>query len=175
MATIARAPFLSHYADPNNDLMYYCGYMVLFPNVETGIGLFVFSLPSLRRAYLILIKREGADGSGHGSSGPSNTTQHGNTGIVTIGGNGRIMMSGGGNSKTKSSRVRNRFINPTELGQSEAHVDGGGDWERLGDDGSDKGILVPQHDKTNIRVDQSYVVEMHPVPSREGHNNYSRK
>ncbi|KAK7943905.1 uncharacterized protein PG986_013018 [Apiospora aurea] len=40
VATIARAPFLSHYADPTNDLTYYEGYMVLFSNVETGIGLF---------------------------------------------------------------------------------------------------------------------------------------
>ncbi|KAK8115559.1 hypothetical protein PG984_012061 [Apiospora sp. TS-2023a] len=168
-ATIARAPFLSHYDDPTNDLMYYCGYMVLFSNVETGIGLFASSLPSIRRAYFIVIKKDGANG----SSGPSNP-QHDNSGIVTIGGSGGVP-GGNNSSKSKSSRVRNRFVNPTDLGQSEAHVDGGGDWERLHDDGSDKGILVPQHDTTNIRVDQSYAVEMHPVESRDSHIGYDQK
>ncbi|KAK7931056.1 hypothetical protein PG985_001768 [Apiospora marii] len=175
VATIARAPFLSHYDDPTNDLMYYCGYMVLFSNVETGIGLFASSLPSMRRAYLILVKHEGpgsGSSGGHNSSGLSGGRQPNNSGIITIGGSGGAIV--GNNNKSKSSRIRTRFINPTDLGQSEAHIDGGGDWERLHDDGSDKGILVPQHDKTNIRVDQSYAVEMHPVSSpreRGGDNN----
>ncbi|KAK7991343.1 hypothetical protein PG988_000137 [Apiospora saccharicola] len=168
-ATTARAPFLSHYDDPTNDLMYYCGYMVLFSNVETGIGLFASPLPSIRRAYLIIIRKEGTNGSSNGS-GPSNPQQD-NSGIVTIGGTGGVM-GGGGNIKSKSSRVRNRFINPTDLGQSEAHVDGGGGWERFNDYGSDKCILVPQHDKTKIRVDQSYAVEMHPVESLDSHKGY---
>ncbi|KAK8044083.1 hypothetical protein PG993_004107 [Apiospora rasikravindrae] len=166
VATIARAPFLSHYADPTNDLTYYEGFMVLFSNVETGIGLFASSLPSIRRAYLILIKSEGQNGSSGGGSGASDAKQHqGNTGIITIGGSG---------SKPKSSRSRNRFINPTDLGQSEAHVDGGGEWERIGDDGSDKGILIPQDNGKRIRVDQSYAVEMHPVPSRDN-DHYGHK
>ncbi|KAK8070228.1 hypothetical protein PG994_006844 [Apiospora phragmitis] len=171
-ATIARAPFLSHYADPTNNLMYYEGFMMLFSNVETGIGLFASSLPSIRRAYLIFFQgqHDGGDGSGgHGhSGGPSDDDHHlGNTGIVTIGGTG-----GKAGSRTKSSRSRNRFVNPTDLGQSEAHVDGGGAWERLGDDGSDKRMLMP-NDK-NIHVNQSYAVEMHPVPPHDS-NHYDHK
>ncbi|KAK8085781.1 hypothetical protein PG997_007052 [Apiospora hydei] len=170
VATIARAPFLSHYADPTNDLTYYEGYMVLFSNVETGIGLFASSLPSIRRAYLIFIKPEGQDGSsGGGGSGASDSKHHqGNAGIITIGGSGGGMPGASGRrSQPKSSRSRSRFINPTDLGQSEAHIDGGGEWERLGDDGSDKGILIPHSNDKGIRVDQSYAVEMHPVPSRD--------
>lgn len=55
---------------------------------------------------------------------------------------------------------------------------GSSDWERLPDDSSDKGILVPQHDKTNIRAGHSYAVEMQPVPSpheRSGNNNSNNR
>ncbi|RGP63997.1 integral membrane [Fusarium sporotrichioides] len=144
IATVARAPFISHYRDPTNNLKYYIGMIVLFSCVELGIGCIAASLPSLRVLYKRAFGRETQASSG---------TPNANT-LITIGG-GRI-----GDS---SSRGQKRgFTNPTDQGITSTHINRGeSKWERLSDEGSDKGILVNGQD-AGIRVDDTFTVELEP-------------
>lgn len=126
--------------------MYYCGYMVLFSNVEMGIGLFASSLPAIRRLYLLSIRPERSQGS-------SQPPVINHDGLVTIGGGGAKK-----NAKAMArTTVLSVFSHPADRGHSETRVDSGrGSWERLTDGGSDNGSKT-------IRAEYSDTVEMHPV------------
>ncbi|TLD07246.1 hypothetical protein PgNI_10361 [Pyricularia grisea] len=125
VATIARAPYITRYANPHDDLLYYIGYMVLFSNIETGVGLVASSLPALRRMKHML-------------KGPAVTKQpseveidqsKGSVAFVTIG--GTAVNSGGRSVASPSRKV---FSKPTIRGRANEtgeDVDGQG-WERLG-------------------------------------------
>ncbi|KAI7767096.1 hypothetical protein LZL87_012382 [Fusarium oxysporum] len=127
IATVARAPFISHYKRPTDNLKYYICYIVLFSFVEIGIGCIATSLPSLRILYKRVRGQEP-----QGSTGTPNA----NT-LITIGG-GKI----GDSSSRGPKRV---FTNPTDRGITSTHVNrGDNDWERLSDEDSDKGILVTE-------------------------------
>lgn len=126
--------------------MYYCGYMVLFSNVETGIGLFASSLPAIRRLYFLVFKPE------HGQEATPPPILN-NEGIVTIGGTGAVK-----NNKFKPrTALISVFSTHTERGESKSRVESiYGDWERLTDVGSDSG-------SKKIETDEMSAVELHPV------------
>ncbi|KAK6072572.1 integral membrane protein [Seiridium cupressi] len=145
LTTIARAPFISRYKQPTDNLMYYIGYIVLLSSVETGIGCIAASLPSTRAFYL---RVRGLD-----SSKPASTPNA--KSLVTIGG-GIV----DGNRSVPNRKV---FTKSTDRSTTTACVVGGaGDWERLHDDDSDKGILLNGKNR-GIRADYSYAVELEPV------------
>ncbi|KAK6063622.1 integral membrane protein [Seiridium cupressi] len=129
----------------NGNLMYYMGYIVLLSSVETGIGCIAASLPSTRAFYL---RVRGLD-----SSKPASTPNA--KSLVTIGG-GIV----DGNRSVPNRKV---FTKSTDRSTTTACVVGGaGDWERLHDDDSDKGILLNGKNR-GIRADYSYAVELEPV------------
>ena len=164
-ATIARAPFISHYSTPEDNLLckfspisppepgqsrshfplaVWVGFIVLFSNVELGIGCIASSLPSVRHLVNHLLGRE--------------TTQKSTD-----------YNSSGANSNA-AARSR-QFHNPTDAGQTHATVRvSGGEWVRLHDGDSDKGTLLPGKGVNNkqsmggIRMDYTYAVELEPVP-----------
>lgn len=131
--------------------MYYCGYMVLFSNVETGIGLFASSMPAIRRLYFLIFKPEQTQE----SSQPQVNIM--NEGIVTIGGTG-----GTKEAKLKArTAVMSVFSTNNDRGPTQSRADSRcGDWERLADDGSDNG-------SKKVGADCTYTVEMHPVKPGE--------
>lgn len=151
IATIIRAPYFARYANPEDNLSYWCGFMVLFSNIEMGIGLFASSLPSVRRFYRSTVKQENSLSEG------SKPQSH------------QLSTFGSSNLYAKGSSAR-RGHNDSVIG-----ADGGkgpgyrlGDWERLTDEGSDKGILVSadpsradrkEHGKGEIRVNQTFEME----------------
>lgn len=169
VATIARAPFISHYSNPTDNLLckssstsppnkrqclahtfspaVWVGFIVLFSNVELGIGCIASSLPSIRHLFNQVTGRE---------------TSQKSTGYNSSGANG----SAGARSR--------QFHNPTDAGQTHATVRvSGGDWVRLHDGDSDKGTLLPGKGVQNkqsmggIRMDYTYAVEsveLEPVP-----------
>ncbi|KAH8651278.1 hypothetical protein BX600DRAFT_100885 [Xylariales sp. PMI_506] len=146
ITTIARAPFISHYNNPTVNLTYYIGYIVLFSCIETGIGCIAASLPSVRRFYVQL---RGLD------TRQSESTANAKS-LVTIGG---AVIPG-------ASNIRNHkrvFSNPTDRGATTTLIDGGnGNWERLQDSDSDKGILK-NASSGGIRADYTYTIELEPA------------
>ncbi|PSR79899.1 hypothetical protein BD289DRAFT_374923 [Coniella lustricola] len=147
LTTIARAPFISRYRMPNDNLMYYIGYIVLLSCLETGIGCIAASLPSVRS---FCIRVSGLD-----TQNSSRDSTPRVKSLITIGGGG-----GGGNSARAHHRV---FSNPTDRGTTTTHIDGGtGDWERLSDQEHDKGAANKQ-DQREIRADYTYTVELETI------------
>lgn len=131
----------------------------MFSNIETGIGCFASSLPSIRRLYYLVRKPE------H-SSEPSQPQNSDN--IITIGGSGMVKGKG---KKAKLSTFGSvyTYTNTTVRGEPEVHSEGGqGDWERLTDERSDKGFLVCEPENKTIATDCTYAVELHSVESRPG-------
>lgn len=164
IATIIRAPYFTHYSNPADNLSYWCGHMVLYSNIETGIGLFASALPALRRFYRLHF-RSGGDP----SSGRSDGSKSGGHQLATFGG------TNAGPHKMASLSRRDRH-NHDGISASTAatanHQGYGskGDWERLTDEDSDKGILInaeaPGSDfrkngKSQIRVDHTFEVASH--------------
>lgn len=156
IATIIRAPYFARYASPEDNLSYWCGFMLLFSNIEMGIGLFASSLPAVRRFYRSTIKQD------HSLSESSKPHSHQ---LSTLGGSGRY---------AKGSSAR-RGHNDTVIGTdgSKGPSYRPGDWERLADEGSDKGILVnaeapstdfKEHKKGQIRVNQTFEVAYSSSP-----------
>lgn len=157
VATIIRAPYFARYATPEDNLSYWCGFMVLFSNIEIGIGLFASSLPSVRRVYRSTMKQD------HSLPESSKSQSHQ---LSTFGGSGLY---------AKGSSAR-RGHNDTVIGADGSKGQGyrPGDWERLTDEGSDKGILVDdhtpstdfkEHGKGQIRVNQTFEVAYSSSPS----------
>lgn len=142
MFTATPSPLLASYTQNYTD---YIGYIVFFSCVEVGVGCVAASLPSLRTLYL---RSRGQ------VSQASTSTPNANT-IVTI---------GGGKTGESSSRGQRRvFTNPTDRGTTTTRIDrGDGNWERLYDEESDKGILVDGQDG-RIRADYTYSVELEPM------------
>ncbi|KAH8196424.1 hypothetical protein TruAng_009411 [Truncatella angustata] len=128
LTTIARAPFISRYKEPTDNLMYYIGFIVFLSSIETGIGCIAASLPSVRGLYLRIRGKQDTQKSASTPNAKS---------LVTIGGG----IAGGHNS----SGNRGTFAKSTDRTTTTACVGGGaGDWERLHDDDSDKVELEPK-------------------------------
>lgn len=146
VATIVRAPYFARYASPEDDLSYWCGYMLLYSNIEMGIGLFASSLPAVRRLYRLVFKPELASGSG--------PTPHGSHQLAPLG---------------RGDTGRDGTLSGAEAGKAQTYRPG--NWERLADDGSDKGILINAEshgefrdgDKKQIRVEQTFEVASHNI------------
>lgn len=137
ISTIIRTPYIESYRNPSDNLIAHVGYIVLWSNVESAIGLIAGSLPSLRRLIVTHVKK---------SSGKDSTLNPQPLGLVTF---GSVPLTGG--------RSRNRtFKSNTEGGVSVAtvHAHGDGDWKRLRDDSDMEGSLG------GIRAEYSYEVEM---------------
>ncbi|QDS69319.1 hypothetical protein FKW77_003268 [Venturia effusa] len=52
ITTIVRAPYIEHYWTPKDNLTYWTGFIVLYSNVESAIGLIASSIPSMRRLFV---------------------------------------------------------------------------------------------------------------------------
>jgi hypothetical protein len=117
-------------------------HIILCSNVETGIGCFASSIPSLRRYF---------HAGGEGSSDP-NSKRTTATKLVTVGGSRR-------------PRVRESFRNPTDIGFSLSTVHHGrteDSWERLQDGSSDKSVTPI--DPKGIYAERSYAVDIESDP-----------
>ena len=93
------------------------------------------------------------------SSGPSDYRD----GIITIGGSGGMSKTGGKRSRGTG------FKNPTDTGISVTNVyaQGDGDWERLSDSSSQKGLAQAAREGLGqgmIRADRTYEVELSERP-----------
>ncbi|ROW07897.1 hypothetical protein VMCG_03517 [Cytospora schulzeri] len=165
ISTIARAPFITRYEYPDDNLKYYIGYIVLFSNIESGIGCVATSLPAIRKFYMRLANKENSEADSEGSTPPKGNTS--NT-LVTIGGGASAFSSRG-------RLPRGVFSNPTDRGVSLATVQakgggGDGDWEQLHDGEEDEMPLSPSRagkkgprQMKGIRADYTYSVELEPV------------
>ena len=124
--------------------------MVLFSNIEMGIGLFASSLPAVRRFYRSTIKQS------HSLSSEDKSNSHQ---LPTISGTGGRYVKG-----SAARRGHNESI--VRAGGSKGEGYSPGDWERLTDEGSDKGIILNaqypnrdfDHGKGQIRVNQTFEV-----------------
>ncbi|KAI1773183.1 hypothetical protein F4818DRAFT_119851 [Hypoxylon cercidicola] len=115
VCTMIRAPYIKYYV--SEDLLYWQGYVVLWSNVETTIGLIAGSVPVLQKLIMGHFKKQG-----------SHVTP---LDIITI-----------GSMPPKSRNHRDAFLNPTDTGFSVASVHASRrsrEWERL-DDSSPQGI-----------------------------------
>lgn len=145
----------------NNALLDYIGFIVLFSNIETGVGCVASCLPAMRRLYMRFTKQETSENK---SSNPQGI----GSGITTIGG-------GGGGSSRKQRGIfasaTDRSVNLTTV-QANGGA-GGGDWEQLHDGDSDEVPLSPWKKPTgskppeDIRMDYTYAVELEPVERGE--------
>jgi hypothetical protein len=125
-----------------NILIVWVAHIILCSNVETGIGCFASSIPSLRRVF-----HPGGDS----SSDPSSKRTAG-TKLVTVGGSRR-------------PKVRDSFRNPTDIGFSLSTVHHGraeDSWERLQDGSSDKSEAPI--DPKGIYAERSYAVDIESDP-----------
>ncbi|KAI1459611.1 hypothetical protein F4805DRAFT_47782 [Annulohypoxylon moriforme] len=117
VCTMIRAPYVKYYMD--DDLIYWLANLVLWSNIENGVGLIAGSIPVLQKIIMRRFKKE------HSSSTPNSV------GLVTFG------------SAPAKSRNRRVFSNPTDVGFSVTTVQTNHhphDWERLEDDTSSQGI-----------------------------------
>ncbi|KAH6656058.1 hypothetical protein BKA67DRAFT_254673 [Truncatella angustata] len=152
ITTICRAPYISHYANPLDNLLFWVGHIVLFSNIETAIGCVASSVPTIRLFY---VRSRTPDP----SSAKSPTPVNGSKSLVTYGSEPL--------QKKAPSKQRGLFRNPTDQGLSFATVHAKGDWKRLQDGDSDKGNLLeenPVPKRGGIRADYTYSVELSPGP-----------
>ncbi|KAM3074798.1 hypothetical protein ACMFMG_008212 [Clarireedia jacksonii] len=153
ITTIIRAPFITHYYNPKDDLLYYTGFIVLLSNIETGIGCVASSLPALRR---LIIGRNGT------SQGSKPSSEHLN----------RPSLKTFGSAPMKSDKPR-LFSNPTDQGMSFAsvHAPNNGDWKRLRDidseisEGSSEEHIVGAGTGNAIGICHTYEVELTKLPA----------
>lgn len=197
MSTIARAPFITRYADPTDNLKCECpslpvlsrqtdrqhrshvshtqnipdyiGYIVLFSNIESGIGCVATSLPAIRKLYMRHAKKEGTEGNNSGDTPGTDGSK--DRALVTIGGSGSPFASRG-----RLARGVNRGVSLTTV-QARGAGDGEGDWERLQDGYSDEIPLSPSKDGKGsrplrgIRAEYTYSVELEAV-GRKGSSGF---
>ncbi|KAI6081956.1 hypothetical protein F4821DRAFT_274538 [Hypoxylon rubiginosum] len=116
VCTMIRAPYIQYYV--SKDLLYWQGYVVLWSNIETAVGLIAGSIPVLQKLIMGRFKKPG-----------EHITPHD---IITI-----------GSTPPKSRNHRNTFLNPTDTGFTVASVHASRrhsrDWERL-DESNPQGI-----------------------------------
>ncbi|KAK7714300.1 hypothetical protein SLS64_004400 [Diaporthe eres] len=159
ISTIARAPFISRYEKPEDDLKYYIGFIVLFSNIETGVGCVASCLPAMRRLYMRITKKETSENK---SSNPQGTGSV----IVTIGGGGGGSSSRGRKQRIMFSSAADRSVNMTTVQATGGAR--GGDWEQLHDGDSDEVPLSPwKKPAKGIRMDCGSAVELEPVQRGE--------
>lgn len=126
-----------------DELTVWVAHIVLCSNVETGIGCFASSIPSLRHYF----QRE-RDGSSDPFSKPRVST---GSKLVTTDGNSR------------RPRRCNSFRNPTDIGFSLATIHHGhaeDTWERLQDGASDKSDAPINPNDWRIYAEKSYTVDV---------------
>ncbi|KAK7743614.1 hypothetical protein SLS53_004149 [Cytospora paraplurivora] len=192
LSTIARAPFITRYADPTDNLKCeypsspnpvqiiprrslshtraipdYVGFIVLFSNIESGIGCVATSLPAIRKLYMRLAKKEGTEDNDTSNTPKSNGSK--SKTLVTIGGGGSPFASRG-----RLARGVNRGVSLTTVqARGAGDGDGDGDWEQLQDGDSDEIPLSPSKDGKGsrplrgIRAEYTYSVELEAV-GRDG-------
>ncbi|KAI0156063.1 hypothetical protein BJ166DRAFT_532073 [Pestalotiopsis sp. NC0098] len=151
LTTISRAPFISRYRNPTDNLMYYIGYIVLLSMIEVGVGCTAACLPSTRAFYLRMA----------GKTKESPTSTPNAKSLVTIGGN--VI---GGSGRKKSNRG---IFNKSITGRTTTTTcvsSGAGDWERLNEDG-ESGRSILNEQTGAIRTDYSYTVELESVTRKE--------
>ncbi|KAJ4311533.1 hypothetical protein N0V94_007905 [Neodidymelliopsis sp. IMI 364377] len=144
---MVRIPYVNKF-ESQTDLPFWVSYIILCSNIETGIGCFASSIPSLRHFF----QRER-----DGSSGPSSK------GHLSV---GSKLITGGTNSRRP--RGGNGFRNPTDIGFSLSTVHQGraeDTWERLQDGASDKSD-EPINMK-GIYAKRSYAVDVEAAPDYE--------
>ncbi|KXJ88364.1 hypothetical protein Micbo1qcDRAFT_178000 [Microdochium bolleyi] len=151
VTTMIRAPFISRYKNPTDNLMYYIGFIVLLSCIELAVGLIAASLPAVRRLYKEFF----------GSKTDTFDTSQNSKSLVTIGGSGALRARA---DRPKSHRV---FSNPSDRGTTTTNINGGeGTWERLHDaeSCSADGVSVqePQSTAGHIKKVHTYSVEMEP-------------
>lgn len=137
----------------------YIGFIVLFSNIETGVGCVASCLPAMRRLHMRITKKETSEDK---SSNPQGT----GSGIITIGG-------GGGGSSSRGRKQRGMFSSAADQGVNLTTVQapgsaGGGDWEQLHDGDSDEVPLSPwKKPAEGARMDCGSAVELEPVQQGE--------
>lgn len=137
----------------------YIGFIVLFSNIETGVGCVASCLPAMRRLYMRITKKETSENK---SSNPQGT----GSGIITIGGGGGGSSSRGRKQKGMFSSVADRSVNITTVQATGGAR--GGDWEQLHDGDSDEVPLSPwKKPAEGIRMDCGSAVELEPVQRGE--------
>ncbi|KAL2288332.1 hypothetical protein FJTKL_04376 [Diaporthe vaccinii] len=157
--TIARAPFISRYEKPEDDLKYYIGFIVLSSNIETGVGCVASCLPAMRRLYMRITKKETSENKRSNPQGTGSV-------IITIGGGGGGSSSRGRKQKGMFSSVADRSVNITTVQATGGAR--GGDWEQLHDGDSDEVPLSPwKKPAEGIRMDRGSAVELEPVQRGE--------
>ncbi|CAN8097806.1 unnamed protein product [Discula destructiva] len=160
ISTIARAPYISHYEEPENNLLYYIGYIVLFSNIETGIGCVASSLPAIRRLH----QRRNVERQDWPTSLQS--PSHGNDKtFVTIGG-GVVGSRGYTLPKAKLNTHPPRKSIPSLPNADRAH--GAGLWRLLKNDDSAvhwnaKGARFAATDIAGTDSERAQTIEMEPM------------
>ncbi|KAA8566630.1 hypothetical protein EYC84_009172 [Monilinia fructicola] len=154
ISTMIRAPYIEHYHNPTDNLLYYTGYIVLLSNIETAIGCIASSIPTFGR---FLRRNQPKDSFRSTPNGPKD--------LVTF---GSAPISGRQNSKARA------FRNPTDTGITFAtvHAHGDGDWSRLHDADSEHNAELRAVD--GIRTDYTYQVELSKSPKHSRSESLTR-
>lgn len=156
ITTIIRTPYIDHYNRPTDDLMFWVGHLILFSNMETGIGCIATSLPQLRLLWVRTV------GTGNTSKNQSQGRSNGNNNnsnnrhLVTI---GSAPISGRKKGHATLASANQTFAT--------VYAQGDGEWEPL-DNNSDKGLV--DGSKKGIRAEYSFAVEMSDVPKNDNDN-----
>ncbi|UPX20269.1 uncharacterized protein EKO05_0010508 [Ascochyta rabiei] len=146
---MVRIPYVNKFESQTN-LPFWVSYIILCSNVETGIGCFASSIPSLRHVF----RKES-----NGSSDPS-SRRH-------ISAGSKLMTPG---ASSRRPKICDSFRNPTDIGFSLSAVHHGraeDTWERLQDGASDKSDTPINH--KGIYAERTYAVD---VESAEGHRQF---
>lgn len=138
----------------------YIGFIVLFSNIETGVGCVASCLPAIRRLHMRITKRETSENK---SSNPQAT----GSAIVTIGGGGGDSSSRGRKQRGMFSSAADRSVNLTTV-QATGGAEGG-DWEQLHDGDSDEVPLSPwKKPAEGTRKDSGSTVDLELEPVQQG-------
>ncbi|KAI0114180.1 hypothetical protein F4776DRAFT_638489 [Hypoxylon sp. NC0597] len=128
VCTIMRAPYVKYYAD--NEILYWIAHIVLWGDIEVGVGLIAGSIPVMQKLIMRRIRKQNSCP----SPGPLD--------LVTF-----------GSAPVKGRNDRRIFTNPTDVGFNitTVHATHPHDWERLEDESSSRRC---------IRADYTYEVEL---------------
>ncbi|KAH9903782.1 GPCR, PTH11-type [Xylariomycetidae sp. FL2044] len=131
VSTVVRIPYLKFYLIPE-DQIYWNAHIVIWSQMESGIGLIAASLPTLR----LFVKRYLDTTRGGGSS--NNKYLHDNSYAMDNVGGGGVGVKRSHLDEISSPR------NKTEISAGGGGGGGGGKWRRLPDDASGKHIILEE-------------------------------
>ncbi|KAF7534513.1 hypothetical protein G7054_g6185 [Neopestalotiopsis clavispora] len=152
VTTIVRLPYLSAYTAPT-DAYYQIANIVIWSEIECGVGIIAGSLPALRRFVKSILDKSSKGGSYDPRSGSGMGTQ-------TIGGGkGRSHTGKMSRSVKMSNLSRNGNNTVIEAGSKGGKNHNNGNWIELEDDSESQKHIITQTNEISVSVEESSDLE----------------